>query len=979
MKLARLRTPPPSLAVAARAASADRVAKRREASRKHRWMRRTFASLALMFAGMSFLGGVSAPAQAGIIEDAKNLPGIILNMCQPVDLLPPVTFESGDTRYGLNDIESASDPEKMAASRKTVVPTDIQEDGGNGLDRLKKAYPAGGDNDYVISPSFQRYGFAGLRWTSIQYDCFSMAHVHTPISNIVFDYGVNVPSAMIMASLELALHSTLYDGFGALIQPFVGVFGAIFKPWVVIFAILIGLPLVWAQTRGSVSKMLSAALWIAFVMGTYLWITQHTSQVVTTANNFVSDFTAQAGCQLVNAGINGSGAQCVDDNGIDDLHNAIWRGIPYSAWQLGQVGDDQAYNDRELEGNGQIGWSQAILNGVYIGTDREGNDDEAGKKVRQVIERWNSASYGAYGGDTKPHEWTSQNDWKLVPMLTVVKFMCNDDEPDEDNDPNNDDGDGNPDDENNRWSQDNCDATGAGTASWIGYVRGEHYNHRMIAAFMGCFAALASLLLVGGASAYTAYQKLQFFWRLLWITLWLAIGAIPQKRAFAISGIEGLVSCLIKQCIGVLLVLWFAFSLSTIMAPPVGSAVPDIPMGLKPFVMILFFFMMIMFILPLSTILKAAVKNDTSVVQKVNNAPADLSKATLKFTGKAAVVLGAAALTGGTSLGAAALAGGKGAAMAKTAAGLGKVLGGGGGTGKLVAQGIKLADFMKNGGSLMAELGGIKRATDAGARQLIKDNPQKYGVADPNNPSAAALKMATRDFNAMSKKTRNAETEKQAYEGMMSKQFDSYLASSGKFHDLDPRNPDRRTPGQERADFYTRAKDQALLDADAPRWARPDDRSVHVARTGQQVVADMGVTTQAQAAANIQGVVKQFGANAGVMDPDHPSFTPLARLMNSPDQNPDSEGYKALLSNAQASVARFGVPSEIGLIGATGQTAQDFDPVRMLSLIRPLPTTGDPSGNWQDRFDQAMAVTSASAFIPVDHRAHAGERREQPG
>ncbi|GAB3856420.1 hypothetical protein [Dactylosporangium cerinum] len=894
--------PTPTLAVVARAAAVERAAARRQTSAARRWTRRGMVFLAILFGALAFLGGAGAtPAQAWPWDDVKNLPGIIINFCGPADVPELSTYSGLDNGFGLNTANDADEAKAYAEVRKTVMPGDIPMD-GSGYERLKETYPGGGDNELVIHPTYDRYGFSALRWTNFQQGCASTGFWSAAPTNYVFDFLVKVPTILTMAGVRLALDNSLYDIFGALISPFVAVFAAIFRPWVVLFAILIGLPLVWVRTRGSVSKMLSAALWIAFIMGTFLWVTNNTSTVVKTANTFVTSFTSEAGCQLMAAGVEGSAGTCDGDGGSAGLNNALWRGIPYNTWMLGEVGDDQAGRDRAAEAEGRIGWSQAILNGLYVGTNDKGLPDAKGEDVLADAEAWNKATYGKNGDDTKTNLWTKEDQWKKVPFLTVVKFMCNDDEEDNGKD-------GNGDGENNRWSRSSCEAGKAGTAAWIGNFRGEHYDQRLVAAFTGGVASAAVFIALVFAALFVAYQKMMFFWILLWAPLWLAIGAIPQRREYAVKYAERAVAVVIYQCVGVLVVLFVANSLAVLLFPPPGSNVPDVPWALKPFAAILYFITMITLYFPARKIGTAVTKNDTEIVRKTLDAPSDAAKWTIKTTVKAAVVAGVAAATGGTSLGAAALASGKAGSAATLLSSAG------GKTGKLVSSGLRLAEWRKNLGDLKGMADGRKRAEQAGAAALLKQDPAKYGLRPGQQPTKGAIAKAVSDFRSTAKAHERGSAAEEEYTKAMQQQFAGHRRKHGEYHPLDPANPANKDldPGVLRARMLLSMKGQALDVVNSPKWGSGEDLKARLVLPSDQIKLNAGVTTDREAAQNLggpSGILAQYDNNPGLMDPRHQATPALMKLMFT-EANPDSEQFKQAFREATGAVAAYGVPNRV--------------------------------------------------------------------
>ncbi|MEV0133892.1 hypothetical protein AB0H83_36170 [Dactylosporangium sp. NPDC050688] len=895
----------PTLAVAARVAAAERAAARRQASPARRWLRRGMMFVAILFGMLAFLGGVGAtPAQAGLVDDFNNKIADLSNWCDPENI-KVATVYGVDMSFGLNMPKDDADAARYAQLRKTVKPTKIVQN-DSAYKRLQALYPPGGDNDLVIHPSYERYGFTALEWTNYQSGC-GISLGASSIASGIFEFLVKWPTMATMAGVKIALDNVLYDIFALLISPWIAAFTAIFKPWVAAIIIPVGLPLVWAKTRGSISKTLSAALWIGFCMGILLWLPNNTTKVVATANTFVADFTSNAACEMIKAGVNNqvgtfSPGNCAG-GGSDGLNNALWRGIPYNTWMFGEVGDFQARADRAAEANNQIGWSQAILNGLYVG------NDPAGVQITADAYAWNNAGYGI-GDGTKTELWTEFDQWEKVPFLTVVKFMCNDTE--EANDKK-----GNADDENNRWMKSTCDTSG-GTSEWIDNFRGERYNQRLAAAFTGGIAAFTVLFALGFAALFVAYQKMMFFWILLWAPLWLVIGMFPTRRDFVIRYGERAVGVIIYQCVGVLVVLFVSNSMAVLLYPTPGSGVPEVPWALKPFAAIIYFWTMITLYFPARKIGKAVTRNDTEIVNKSVDAP----KTAAKWTAKAAVVATAAVATGGTSLGAAAI---KGGTAGKLATGLAEH---GGKVGGLLGKGIQFADFAHK------------------TRDIFKGDG--YDPASTTGKGRIAA---------------------------LAKTFADHYKTTRRHHPLDPANPSNKDvdPNLLYAGMLRTAKEQAFNFLNSPQFTDGTEIKAKVDLASADIMRRLlhdpnnphRTLTKQDVAALLQQNPRVLSAEyhqPGQMDPRHPATAALLRLEFTPASATE---WREVFQEAVDAVGTYGLPDKISELYSVGDTAQDFSEISLLGVMRHR----SPQLDMDERLADLAAFTAAAASIPRDHPA----------
>ncbi|MDN5771504.1 MAG: type IV secretion system protein, partial [Microlunatus sp.] len=773
MALLTATTPKPSLALVVNDARAVKRAEKSAARPLRRWARRLTVGLAMTFALLGFSGGT---AQAWPWDVAENITAFITNFCGPQDVPPLANYTGTDTTFGLNSVENSTVRNTIVADPGSLSSVAGKE--GNGLERLQTAF---GSDKTLTSPTYERYGFTSLAWTNFGSGCFSIGYWFSPISNLAFTLAVKFPMIVGMALLHLAMDNWLYDVFTTIISPFVKVFTTIFTPWVYFIA-PIGVLWVWIKSRGSVQQVMKAAVWVLCIFGVFLWMGNNTSTLVTKANNFVTVFAGAAAEKISTAA---TGTATPADNPLGAIDQALWHGVPYQAWLVGEVGDAEAGADIEREKAGQLGWGPAILNGLYVGTDEKARDVEANRQD------WNGRSYSPDASDdSKTGSWTGnggEKSWQGIPLLTVVKFMCNDSA---------DGGENSGDEADNRWFYGGqCDAAGAGTTQMVGHFTGATYNEQLVSAFAGGYATLAVVLAIGLCSIYLALQKMLFYFLLLFGPIFLAVSlfADDKRRAFAKRYFELLLANIIKQCVAVCVVLFVAFSISNLLYPPPSVGLPEIPWMLKPSVAMLFFIALVLFLIPLRNILTAAAKGDTKVVDQTANAPVVAAKGAAKVAvvATAAVATGGAALAfSGTSLGAAAMAGGKVGKAGQLLTTASRVVGSRGGVGKalrVMGQGANLGQQV---GTSQLDKQGRADAVLQGAKGLISDNPGKYQTDSNGKVTKEGLAAAKKDFTKDAQIGTAAVRSAAAFNATQAAANEGFLKRTGSYSPSDPRNPD---------------------------------------------------------------------------------------------------------------------------------------------------------------------------------------------
>lgn len=729
------------------------------AGRMARWA----ATVLVIAAG---LVGISAgSAQAFLWDDMKNdLSSTILNVCGPNDVPPLTTYRNIDTLLGLN-----SGPPSDPAMRATVVPSfdgyelDATKTKGNpAVSRLTSMYGRPDARAAKIGdPQYERYGFGALQWSQYGNSCFSAALVMGPTANMALIGLVHIPMILAMATLNIAMDNVLYDGFALMMQPFIGAMYDIFNPWIYFF-VPIGIFIVWIGSKGSLQATVKAGGWGVLILSVFLLMGSSNSQFVRWATNVVTEVSGTAACKISAANTasqdgtqysTSSQAQsCLNGKPDAAINQALWGGISYQTWLNGQVGTTQAGVDLAAANEGKVGVGPALLNGVYLGTDENGNIDAAGKKVQAQTERWNNASYlpdDANKG-TKVLVWGVNNAWHEVPYLAAIKVICNDQDTTDTDSKGSEskgqrwmyygargqtDGDGGP--------SNYCDAAGGGTTV-VPTLTGADFSTQLVNALAGSFGALSVALTVALVSIYLAFQKMLFFFLLFLAPIVLTVASIgdSKRRPFAIRYAELIGMNLLRQVLAVCVVLFVGYAMQALF---LSNVFEGIPWMLKPYVSLIFFIVLLYLAFPMMGILKGAMKGDTSALDKAAEAPQRTAKAALKGT----AIAGAAVVTGGAGL--AAMGSMSGTASLSTLA-----LGTAGGkaallgrAGTALSHGARIAGLGSKTGSLMRKAGHLAHAgsslMDSRATTLGKTEALRNAAAilmDPNSPTGSKYRGA---------------------------------------------------------------------------------------------------------------------------------------------------------------------------------------------------------------------------------------------
>lgn len=968
-------------------------------------MRALLATVALT---IGMVGLSTSSAQAWPWDDMKdNITATVKNICGPNDVPAQASYTNIDTIAGLNQ------GEPREGYRSTIKPDFTQDEaggqGGNGMERLQRVY--GEKGDVIAKPTYERYGFSTLQWHSYGNDCMSPTLVMSPLANMSLMSMVHVPMMISMAFLNFVMDNVLYTGFSALMQPFIGAMYEIFEPWIYVL-VPIGIFVTWLASRHSLQATLKAGGWGVFILSVYLLMGESTSQVVSWGTNIVTEVSGSAACKM-NAAANGGqedGEDCDASDPVKAVQQALWYGVPYQTWHLGQVGEHQADLDEEALDKGEVGWGPALLNGQYVGVNEEGGIDDTGKKVIQATSTWNAATYSPDGDESKNLKWGKNNQWDKVPYLANIKIMCDD----------RDNGDDTPGDNDNamrRWMYNGasgtsyCDSAGADTSAMIPHIQGDQYNKQILIAMSGLTGVTAVALTIVGSAIYLGFQKMMFFFLLFLAPVVLLVSSLGdrKRRPFAVRYAEIVGVNLLKQVAAVCIVLFVSYAMASLFG---SSTFGHIPWIMKPHAALLFFLALAFLAFPLKNMVKGAIQGDTSVLDKQATAPQRAMKTTAKVVGIGA----AAAATGGIGLAAAggvggvgtavAAAGGKGAVMGKAGSMLGQA-------GRVMGIGSKTGRAMRASGALLKAGRGIaesqdtkkgqKAALSQAAQGLLGNSKTRGKYLDQDGKLLPnAQKMAEQDAQKMADKGQKTDRASKAQDARMKAFFSGYKAEHGEFHKEDPESPENQraaradkerekrqakadadrgsamgsskpasadgpsSQGQSPAQNYERYAEQARGNLSGPAFSREMDYNVNTVRSGEDVLHNAGLTKQ-QVVADPTVLLSDSAYDGGrttSMDPFHPATPALNELRFAGNSGTESD-IEGAVAKAVDAISRHGVPDQIGGVHSIGDRAANFEPVQLLGAMPSL--TSDAS--WQERADAAHTMQAAQVAMPQDFTA----------
>lgn len=361
---------------------------------------------------------------------------------------------------GLNSMFSG-----MSGANENQYPYDPEADNAHYANAPTVALQGAYSNapDWVTHPTFTRYGFEHFNWTTYGASCTSPERYLNVIPEFMFTMLITLPALMMFGIIRLALGGGPINIFYAIVHPLVEVFANIVTPWAALLAIVIGMPLVWAKSKGSLQKILSSAAWIAAMMFLLTQLSDNARAFTDFTQGAVVRISGTLACTVVNqardddqdltigAGeSSGLGADAMDNSDVideegdgissevdeeleededleegvdedwlrglsqnteidgaptqcgsylDGIYESIWQGVPLQVWAEGQVGRQQAERDRTAERDGNIGWYQATLNAMYVNPD-----DAVGRAQIESTNRWNDAGYMDLNGG-KPVQW----------------------------------------------------------------------------------------------------------------------------------------------------------------------------------------------------------------------------------------------------------------------------------------------------------------------------------------------------------------------------------------------------------------------------------------------------------------------------------------------------------------------------------------------------------------------------------------------
>lgn len=786
--------------------------------RAKRWVRWALTCVALVFGLVGFSAG---SAQAFIWDDLEDsISSTMMNFCKPNDIPSQHTYQGMDSMVDLNNDGDIS-------HRGSIKPDFSKDNKGKGvagknegIDRLTRLYGGrdGTHSQDMINPTYERYGFSSLEWTSYGYDCMSSTTLMHPLSNAALDLLVKAPTMGGMAILNLAMDNTIYTAFASMISPFIEAMYAIFNPWIYVVAPL-GIILTWIMSKGSLTATVKAGVWAVAVLGIFLFMSTSTSKITTQAMNLVTSASGQAACRMDEAANNRTIEQSKDTDrcsgtGMKHIKQALWYGIPYQTWHVGEVGETQAAWDEKAKTENKVGWGPAILNGNYLGMEVNDGDkdnppkiDKYGFSILAATADWNDANYAPDSDESKLNKWGHRS-WNEVPYLANVKVMCADYSSRDDDDMDAS--------VSQRWmysgsagttNEDGkslyCDTDTAGTGDMVSNFKGEEYNKQLILAISGGMGALATVLAVDLGAVYLAFQKMMFYFLLFLapVIMLISVFGDNKRRPFLWRYAELIGANLLKQVAAVCVVLFVSHAMSTLMDPSV-EAWASVPWMLKPFVAVLFFMALVVLAFPLKNLLKGAVRGDTSTVDHAANAPARAAQATAKGAAIAGVAVGTAGagLAATTSAGLAAKAGTVGK-VGSNLSRAGRSLGFGSKAGQVLRGSGALASMGSQVLGSQASRDGKKQAVAQSAEALLNGpGSEKYRDNATGQLLPDAHNRAKKDAKRLADRGAMAGQSQQSQKAQMSAFFSGYRSEHGEYHEQDPSSPENKQKAQAKAE-----------------------------------------------------------------------------------------------------------------------------------------------------------------------------------
>lgn len=909
---------------------ARQMAPRPSATRIQVWRRRVAL---LLLACTTFVGAGSSVAQAWPWDVGDNLAAFVTYLCKPMDVQQPSTYQGLDTTMGLNKVEGST-------KRATIMP-DMSgaSTGGNGLERAAAAY---GNNELIIHPSYERNGFASLRWTSFGASCGSASGWLTPATNNLKVVFVDFPTMLIMALYSASMDASLMTAIASiLLSPLTNAISDSFRP-IMFLMVTVGAIAIVFQVRGSLRGILNWAVWVIFILGVYGTLGTSMPLVVSAANGIVTSAGAAMGSAVQQArGIDPSG-----QNAQQSMNEALWRGVPYTTWLVGQVGPQQAAADADLEAQGSLGWGPVILNGNYIG------DDEAGRAVSAAVQQWNSASYSPNGDGTKTNAWTNGDEqtgkiWNRVPFLAAVKWMCNDttaggEETD------------NP--ANNRWFYGgSCDSAGAGTTEMVPSFTGDH-DARTVAIMQGAVSTAAIFLALAFMSIFLLVKKMQFLWLQVVAAIFLAVGAIGTREGRALVKRFGwhVGGNILWQSGAVVMLLFTSHVVTSVFTFTDQTLMPA---ALRPLAMVMIFLSLLLMLPMMRKIMVGTLTGDTRVVDRVVHAP----ERVVGTAAKTGAIVGAAVATGGMSaatqgaLSTGAMAAGR---MLGTQTALGK-------TALMAGRGMRLRQSAQ---MLMDQRAAADTAKKQGVQSLLNGPGSdrfngKDGTPDP--------KLAQREYEALQKFGQKEGGAQKLVDAKLAAFYQGYERMHGEHHPNDPKNPinmrekmiNEAVQRKETNAEVKRRYEEILktrqevedIQVNGPPSSRPMPGTPSPFDPTVPVTHGADLASRAQRNAGGTLTAEQLAQSAvngmydhAFMDPRHPATAPLQNLQRkSATIHTDRAGYDAALDDAAAAVGAHGLPTKY----SGSMTASDKHVV--------LESSKDLTGSFAERGMSASAMSDA--------------------
>lgn len=153
---------------------------------------------------------------------------------------------------------------------------------------------------WVIHPTYSRYGFDSLEWTTYGSSCYDPNRYFSIVPQSLFTNIVATPTLFSFGVLRLALGNEFSGIFYQLVYPITSIIGSIFQPWAFLLATIIGLPWVYIKSKGGFGPVVGAFAWIGLMFFAFTQFTNNTRQLTEFTQGAVVSISGNLSCIVAN-------------------------------------------------------------------------------------------------------------------------------------------------------------------------------------------------------------------------------------------------------------------------------------------------------------------------------------------------------------------------------------------------------------------------------------------------------------------------------------------------------------------------------------------------------------------------------------------------------------------------------------------------------------------------------------------------------